>query len=104
MSTILFGIVQILALVAVIYGAVLTLGSRPHFWERVAAILAHIMEWARIFDQAVELADLARRNPYAAARISRQRLEQENLPGSGRLDHPQDPRDSGLSPFVGDAA
>lgn len=74
MITAVFGIGQLLALVAVVYGALLTLKNRPQFWARVARALYRIEVFFETFDEAVRLAELARRDPCRAAQVGRERL------------------------------
>lgn len=74
MITALFGIGQLVALVAIIYGALLTLRNRPEFWAEMARALQRSKVFLETFDEAVRLAELARRDPYRAARVGRARL------------------------------
>jgi hypothetical protein len=82
MITAVWGIGQLLALVAVVYGALLTLKNRPQFWAEVARALYRIEVFFETFDEAVRLAELARRDPCRAAQLGRERLLQSSTAGT----------------------
>ncbi len=90
MITAVWGIGQLLALVALFYGALLTLKNRPQFWTRVAAALYRLEDLFETFDEAVWLAELARRDPCRAAQVGRERLLQSSTAGTrGRPNIPE---------------
>jgi hypothetical protein len=82
MITAVWGIGQLLALVAVVYGALLTLKTRPQFWAGVARALHRIEGFFETFDEAVRLAELARRDPCRAAQVGRERLLRSSAAGT----------------------
>ena len=106
MITALFGIGQLVALAAIIYGALLTLRNRPHFWERVGRALHRVEVFLHLFDQAVRLGELARRDPYTAARVAREQFFTEigpNNPSAQAQVKPPIPRRTGVA-GIGEAA
>ena len=71
--------------------------------QQRAGILARVWEWAAAFRQALDQAEVARSNPYAAARIGREQLEQEKVGAHARADRAYAPRESGLSHMLNGA-